>query len=856
MGYFNGRFFVSATEIDTGAVPVETELDETSVNPIANGAVAAHIHDMESAFNITERVNLINPAELEFDEDSGTALTGDIPVSPGDEYTYQITKDGVRAKEAFSCKLYDAKRNYVEEVNADDVLLVVDIPEGVAYARFRIGAYDIEPAIVKSLAIVDYEPYIENTHILKPESLPEGIGNGSAEGAVLYTEQELTEEQKAQARENIGAGTADETDPYNDYQPDVPENIGVLNAILNAKQLAEIPITPLASMPQKAGDWAAGKTKYGLPYSSSRVEEGFVPNFVSLYTFMTALRNPNSYLYTVDLGEAYNNQNGTTYYGTVCSVFCAYALNIVPNYTTHQWQDVPGMEYVPWQSVYALKLGDTICHHTSGHVVMVTDITRNKRGKIGKITITEAATVKVKVTEYTPEELAAAFPTEDYAFHRYSKINEVQHIQSPFVAVEDETPLEFTYNTALIPRKGDKANWLQGVPVEIDLLAKSGYNAVEVYKDETTYDTVTIESGEEQPVDRTVYGLGWTSTTLSGGGATKSITTQFISSMNIDITVADGVKVRVGFYNADQSIIDGATSDWISSGTLSVSDIAPSTAKLCKINASFNDESEISDIDSVASMITVTVPSDVDVMPLVLVSGGLSSTTGDVANNNARLRTDFLPLQNVQLTGSENVQYYIYYYDADKTYLSNGGAWMNGTLNVMDGVPNGTAYFRLVVKNTEGSNIYSDGGTYSLEITLTVFGGATEGDTDYIVLNDLEYGSYKARLTNGTNHSDWCYWIVVDAVSTAVSSGEGTRKATVTFSASNAEPLFIKWAGGVDNGTKHINVLTAEEKTAGTATVKYETALNDGQNDTYKMRVAFQTEYGIIHTPLPEAITV
>ena len=30
-------------------------------------------------------------------------------------------------------------------------------------------------------------------------------GGGSAEGAVLYTEQTLTEEQKAQARENIGA---------------------------------------------------------------------------------------------------------------------------------------------------------------------------------------------------------------------------------------------------------------------------------------------------------------------------------------------------------------------------------------------------------------------------------------------------------------------------------------------------------------------------------------------------------------------------------------------------------------------------------------------------------------------------
>ena len=81
------------------------------------------------------------------------------------------------------------------------------------------------------------------------------------------------------------------------YVSDVPENIGVLNTILNMKQMAEVKYTPLASLPQQSGNFVAGVQKKGLPYSSTRPEALFVPGNVSLHTFMTAIQNPNSYLY-------------------------------------------------------------------------------------------------------------------------------------------------------------------------------------------------------------------------------------------------------------------------------------------------------------------------------------------------------------------------------------------------------------------------------------------------------------------------------------------------------------------------------------------------------------------------------
>lgn len=625
------------------------------------------------------------------------------------------------------------------------------------------------------------------------------------------------------------------------YISDVPENDGVRNAILNAEQLASISFTPLTNLPQKAGDWLAGKEQTGLPYSSSRVEEGFVPNFVSLYTFMSALQNPNSYLYTVDLAEAYNNANGSTYYGTVCSTFCTYALNIVPNYTTHQWQDIPGMEYVPQQTVDALKLGDTICHKTSGHVVMVVGITRNSLGHVGEITIAEAATTRAMVREpYTAEEFSSKYATDVYSYHRYANIHEVEYI-----------PYEITnYNTALIPRKGDKANWLAGIPVEIDLLEKHRYTFAEVYKDDILYDTICVE-GERKPIDYTIYLREW----YLQYGSNNRLTNRAIPIKgDVRVAVDTGAQASFVFFDSLQQKI-GSTYGWCS-GEVSINEIAPEGAALFQPIIRLDDNTEITDLTAVGEMVSIRITENSSEFPIQFDNNSISSSHGGVVNNNMRCRSAFLPLQDITINADENVQYSVYYYDADKKYLSNSGTWLDGAKNVLDGKPIGAAYFRLVIKNVDNSVIDANSyGIYAAKVSATIHGGMPEGGMDVLVLSNLEAGHYKARMTDGARHSDWCYWIVVDAVSTATATGND-REASVTFSASNAEPLFVKWAGGVDNGTKHINVLTDTEKAAGAAVVKYETAFNDGQKDTYKIRVAFQTEYGIIHTPLQEAISV
>lgn len=622
------------------------------------------------------------------------------------------------------------------------------------------------------------------------------------------------------------------------FVPDIPENDGVRNAILNAEQLANIAFTPLKSIPQKAADLPAGKEQKGLPYSSSRIEEGFVPNFVSFYTFMSALQNPNSYLYTVDLGEL-GNQNGDTYYGTVCSTFCTYALNVLPNYTTHQWQDIPGMITLPRQTVDALKLGDTICHKTSGHVVMVVGITRNEVGQVGEVMIAEAATTKAMVRKpYSAEEFSNKYPTDVYAYHRYTKIHEVEHI-----------PFDFSsYRGDLIPRKGDKANWLVGTPVEIDLLSKSRYTSVEIYKDDSMYDMVSI-GGQDKPADYTVYLRDWI---LNNNRATN----RFVPIKgDIRITVEKDVQITFDFYNSSQQKI-GSTGTWLS-GDIAINDFAPDEAALFQPIVRRADNATIVDAEAIGNMVAIKISDGSLQMPIQFENYSLSSSHGGEVNNNMRCRSTFMPLQNVTIEADEDVQFYIYYYDANREYISNNGAWLVGSHNVLDGKPEGAAFFRLVIKNSASSVIDGNSyGKYAVKLSATIHGGVPEGGLDVLVLDDLEAGCYKARMTSETRVSDWCYWIVVDATATAVST-TNCREVQVTFSASNAEPLFVKWSGGKDNGTKHISVLNARQKSSGSAVCKYEMGdINDWQYGQYKIRVAFQTEYGVVHTPLQEVTTV
>jgi hypothetical protein len=269
---------------------------------------------------------------------------------------------------------------------------------------------------------------------------------------------------------------------------------------------------------------------------------------------------------------------------------------------------------------------------------------------------------------------------------------------------------------------------------------------------------------------------------------------------------------------------------------------------------SYVDDSTIADAEVFGATVMVEVSEQSTTIPVVLESGGLSSADGSESTGGTRMRNDFIPLQNVAVSVDSSLRYYIYYYNADKEYISNNGSWLADPTDLMDSAPAGTAYIRFIIKNTDNASMATtQTGLYSAKVTLTILGGTataseTEGSSDVITLTDLVYGSYKARLTDGTNHSDWCYWMVVDATSSVATTGTA-GEIDVDFHASNATPIFVAWCNGTSNGTEHISVLTDEDVENGVAICNYKAG-------SYKLRVAFQTEYGIVHSALSKAITV
>src|SRR5687768_4608430 len=93
-----------------------------------------------------------------------------------------------------------------------------------------------------------------------------------------------------------------------------------------ARALSQIQWTPVAdTMPSRRGGYfEKGKQYTGAPYSSVRSVGRYIGFDISVRTFLAAVENPHSVLYTENLrGEV---PNAAPYYGTVCSAFTSYAL--------------------------------------------------------------------------------------------------------------------------------------------------------------------------------------------------------------------------------------------------------------------------------------------------------------------------------------------------------------------------------------------------------------------------------------------------------------------------------------------------------------------------------------------------
>ena len=155
-------------------------------------------------------------------------------------------------------------------------------------------------------------------------------------------------------------------------------------AVEYARIMSRVKWTPVAGgMPNRRGGCFEEGTEYtGVPYSSVKAVGRCIGFDIYLKTFLAAVENPHSVLYTENLsGEV---SNAATYYGKVCSTFTSYALQCaVPYRSSHHGPEFrTGVVLVEPQSAQAAEPGDVIYTPPAtvgggSHVEIVTAVERS-----------------------------------------------------------------------------------------------------------------------------------------------------------------------------------------------------------------------------------------------------------------------------------------------------------------------------------------------------------------------------------------------------------------------------------------------------------------------------------------------
>ena len=270
--------------------------------------------------------------------------------------------------------------------------------------------------------------------------------------------------------------------------PDKPISHGVENALKRAKQMVELSWVPIRMIPSGYIFNTPTEKKYidawipahfpqrGVIYSSVRLHSKFVGSNVSLETYMTALDNPNSVLYT-------RPQHGLgrsmfSYYGIVCSAFASYVCQMPYPVACAGWPTQEGVSPVNTTELENLQLCDLVL--SAGHIAVVTEILRDLDGKVHRISVSESVPPCCRCTAFTPEQFRGYWLEGGYKVYRYAGIHNVTYTPSPYIHLEDDPWLAVPpRNTVFMADYGNKANYKLGESVEFSIF-EEGWDAVEI----------------------------------------------------------------------------------------------------------------------------------------------------------------------------------------------------------------------------------------------------------------------------------------------------------------------------------------------------------------------------------------
>ena len=299
--------------------------------------------------------------------------------------------------------------------------------------------------------------------------------------------------------ENPGRKTSFDGTYYHDLPMDAWEEAVFkrVDAMLNC------PWTPLKDVKQSGGNsiFPAGQSVQPIPYGGSGTTTNYytyVGLNVSFYTFLSCVNNPKSNFYDSAVWDSF----GRPFYGTVCTAFTAYCWGLPSRVDSEDVYkgNVPYLKEFTVKNVAELQLLEGVCwwkDGPGGHMLIITDIARDKNGNVVRITTTEANEGRVHSKEYTCADFQKKIDdiSVPVKYYRYDRENYGKYLVPPAFA-EQEKVSSYSFPDALCTNLGDKVSYGQGTPVVINILSDK-YSGIELYKDDALFRTNDLNGTQD-----------------------------------------------------------------------------------------------------------------------------------------------------------------------------------------------------------------------------------------------------------------------------------------------------------------------------------------------------------------------
>jgi len=272
-------------------------------------------------------------------------------------------------------------------------------------------------------------------------------------------------------------------------------------AVEYARIMSHVKWTPVAAgMPKRGGYFEEGREYTGVPYSSVKSVGRYIGFDIYLKTFLAAVENPQSVLYTENLhGEV---SNAECYYGKVCSSYTSYALQCGIWYISrvHGPKFRDGVTLVEPQSALFAEVGDILYRPPASkgggsHVELVTGITRDSDGKVTHVRVEESRPQTTKETVRDVAGFNAYISARDRELYRITDLdawregNRADAFLFPNFEEDSAVP---DINRVLLLDRGDWVAYHKGQVVKINIMDRDaqGVKALVVKRGDTVVERI------------------------------------------------------------------------------------------------------------------------------------------------------------------------------------------------------------------------------------------------------------------------------------------------------------------------------------------------------------------------------